>query len=201
MRSVFDFVVTPKGSRTTSKKSVGDKELILNTDVQNHSYVNRVGTVVGIPIEGCGGVQPGDDVIVHHNVFRRFYDVRGNEKNSRSYFDEKTYFCAPDQVYMYNRDGKWNTLEGFCFVKPVESDNMWSMATEKNCIGVLKIIGDDLKDQGLEVGSVVRFRPRSEYEFVVENERLYRVHSSEITLDYGHKRDEKEYNPSWAQGG
>jgi hypothetical protein len=169
--------------------------------VQNHSYVNRVGTVISVPVEGFGGVQPGDEVIVHHNVFRRFYDVRGNEKNSRSYFDENTYFCAPDQVYMYNRDGKWNTLEGFCFVKPVESDNMWSMATEKNCVGVLKIIGDDLKEQGLKVGSVVRFRPRSEYEFVVENERLYRVHSSEITLDYEYKRDEKEYNPSWAQSG
>lgn len=198
MRSLFDFVVKPKGSRTNSKKDIDGKELILNTDLQDHRYVNRVGVVVGVPSKECGGVQPGDEVIVHHNVFRRFYDVRGNEKNSRSYFSEDLYFCAPDQLFMYKRDGVWKALDGFCFVKPIESNDMWAVDKERPLIGVLKMLGDDLEALGLKRGAVVGFTPRSEYEFVVEGERLYRVRSVNINVDYGHKRDEKEYNPSWA---
>lgn len=197
MRSLFDFVVKPKGSRTSSKKNIDGKELILNTDLQDHRYVNRVGVVVGVPSKECGGVQPGDEVIVHHNVFRRFYDVRGNEKNSRSYFSEDLYFCAPDQLFMYKRDGVWKALDGFCFVKPIESNDMWTVDKERPLIGVLKMLGDDLETLGLQRGDVVGFTPRSEYEFIVEGERLYRVRSVNINVDYGHKRDEKEYNPSW----
>ena len=198
MRSVFDFVVTPKGTRSSNKKKLGEKELILNTDLQDHRYVNRVGTVMGAPLRHCGGVEPGDDVIVHHNVFRRFYDVRGNEKNSRSFFTEDTYFCKEDQVFAYKRGGEWKALDGYCFVKPLESDDMWTTEKELPNIGVLKMLGDDLQAQGLQQGDIVGFTPRSEYEFVIDGERLYRVLSAAITINYGHKGDKKEYNPSWS---
>ena len=198
MRSVFDFVVIPKGTRNSNKKKLGEKELILNTDLQDHRYVNRVGTVVGAPLRHCGGVEPGDDVIVHHNVFRRFYDVRGNEKNSRSFFAEDTYFCKEDQVFAYKRGGEWKALDGYCFVKPLESDDMWTTEKELPNIGVLKMLGDDLQAQGLQQGDIVGFTPRSEYEFVIDGERLYRVLSAAITINYGHKGDKKEYNPSWS---
>jgi len=198
MRSVFDFVVTPKGTRNSNKKKLGEKELILNTDLQDHRYVNRVGTVIGAPLRHCGGVEPGDDVIVHHNVFRRFYDVRGNEKNSRSFFAEDTYFCKEDQVFAYKRGSEWKALDGYCFVKPLESDDMWTTEKELPNIGVLKMLGDDLQAQGLQQGDVVGFTPRSEYEFVIDGERLYRVLSAAITINYGHKGDKKEYNPSWS---
>ncbi len=198
MRSLFDFVVEPKGSRTNSKKEIGDKELLLNTDLQDHRYVNRVGVVVNVPKGDSSGVKPGDEVIVHHNVFRRFYDVKGNEKNSRSYFNENSYMCTQDQIYMYRRDGLWKPTDGYCFVKPIESNDMWSLDNETPFKGVLKILGDDLLQLGLQRGNVVGFTPRSEYEFVIDNERMYRVRSVNINIDYGHKRNEKEYNPSWA---
>ena len=41
MKSVYNFVVTPKGERYNNKKKVGDSELILNTEIFNHQYVNR----------------------------------------------------------------------------------------------------------------------------------------------------------------
>ena len=153
---------------------------------------------MGAPLRHCGGVEPGDDVIVHHNVFRRFYDVRGNEKNSRSFFAEDTYFCKEDQVFAYKRGGEWKALDGYCFVKPLESDDMWTTEKELPNIGVLKMLGDDLQAQGLQQGDIVGFTPRSEYEFVIDGERLYRVLSAAITINYGHKGDKKEYNPSWS---
>jgi len=36
MQSIFNFIVAPKHGRSTSKKDIGGKELLLNTEVQNH---------------------------------------------------------------------------------------------------------------------------------------------------------------------
>ena len=37
----------------------------------------------------------GDEVILHHNVFRRWYDIRGNEKNSAAFLSENDYIVSP----------------------------------------------------------------------------------------------------------
>ena len=90
MRSIFDFVIKPKQSRYNNVKKVGDKNLILNTEMQNHQYVSREATVLSTPTSIKTPVKVGDDVIVHHNVFRRWYNVRGEEKNSRNFINENT---------------------------------------------------------------------------------------------------------------
>ncbi len=46
MKSVYNFVVTPKGERYNNKKKVGDSELILNTEIYNHQFVNRTAIVI-----------------------------------------------------------------------------------------------------------------------------------------------------------
>jgi len=101
VRSLYSFIIKPKDQRYENTKKVGDTNLILNTKMDNHEYVSRVGVVLETPINGKTGIKKGDEVILHHNVFRRFYDVRGNEKNSRSFFDEDEYFVDPEQIYMY----------------------------------------------------------------------------------------------------
>ena len=80
MKSVYNFVVTPKGERYNNKKKVGDSELILNTEIFNHQFVNRTAIVKSAPLIGDTDIQPGDEVIIHHNVFRRWNDVKGVEK-------------------------------------------------------------------------------------------------------------------------
>ena len=194
MKSVYNFVVTPKGERYNNKKKVGDSELILNTEIYNHQFVNRTAIVKSIPLIGDTDIQPGDEVIVHHNVFRRFRDVRGKEQNSKSYLTEDTYLAQPDQIYAYRRNGEWKALEGFCFVAPIKETKMFSIEKEKPLIGVVKYC-----TCGLEVDNIVGFIPTSEYEFIIEGQRLYRVPTNSITIKYGHKGNEEEYNPSWAQ--
>ena len=81
MKSVYDFVVTPKGERYNNTKKLDGGELILNTEIYNHQYVNRTAIVKSIPIIGNTDILPGDEVIVHHNVFRRLLfrnAVKGN---------------------------------------------------------------------------------------------------------------------------
>ena len=48
---------------------------------------------------------------------------------------------------------------------------------------------------------LVGFRPSSEYEFIINGERLYRVMNKFITIKYEYQGNEKEYNPCWAQSG
>ena len=124
MKSVYNFVVTPKGKRYNNTKKVGDSELIVNTEIFNHQYTNREAVVISTPIVGDTRIKPGDTVIVHHNVFRRWHNVKGVEKNSKSYFDEKTYIVQPDQVFLYKQDKSWLTTKGFCWVQPIKNKDV-----------------------------------------------------------------------------
>ena len=194
MKSVYNFVVTPKGERYNNKKKVGDSELILNTEIYNHQFVNRTAIVKSIPIIGDTDILPGDEVIVHHNVFRRWHNVKGIEKNSRSFFDENTYLINQDQIFLYKRNNTWNAPKGYCFVKPLKARNPLNVDLEKPLVGIVKYSDGTVKE-----GDLIGFRPSSEYEFVVDGERLYRVLSNFITIKYEYHGDEEEYNPSWTQ--
>jgi len=194
MKSVYNFVVTPKGERYNNTKKVGDSELILNTEIFNHQYVNRQAVVVSTPIIGSTDIKPGDTVIVHHNVFRRWHNVKGVEKNSRSYFKEDTYFINHDQIFLYKRNKEWIAPKGYCFVKPLKAVDQFNIESEKPLQGIVKY-----SDGAVEVNDLVGFTPNSEYEFIVDGKRLYRVLSKFITIKYEYQGDEEEYNPSWAQ--
>ena len=195
MKSVYNFVVTPKGERYNNKKKVGDSELILNTEIFNHQYVNREAVVISKPIVGDTDIKAGDTVIVHYNVFRRWHNVKGEEKNSRSYFNESTYFITPDQIFLYKRKDKWIAPKGYCFVKPLKAKNPFNIDLERSLIGIVKYSDGTVKE-----GDLVGYVPKTECEFIVDNERLYRVLSNLITIKYEYQGDEEEYNPSWAQG-
>ena len=195
MRSVYNFVVEPVGERYNNTKKVGNLNLILNTDIYKHEFVNILAKVISTPIIGITDIKPGDTVIVHHNVFRRWNDVKGKEKNSRSFFNENTYFINHDQIFLYKRDEKWIAPKGYCFVKPVKAIDQFNIESEKPLQGIVKY-----SDGTVEIDDLIGFRPNSEYEFVVDGERLYRVLSNFITIKYEYQGDEEEYNPSWAKG-
>ena len=194
MKSVYNFVVTPKGERYNNKKKIGDSELILNTEIFNHQYVNREAIVISKPIVGDTDIKAGDTVIVHHNVFRRWHNVKGIEKNSRSYFNESIYMISSDQIFLYKRDDEWKTPKGYCFVKPLKAIDQFNIESEKPLQGIVKY-----SDGTVEVNDLVGFRPSSEYEFIIDGERLYRVLSNLITIKYEYQGDEEEYNPSWTE--
>ena len=193
MKSVYNFVVTPKGERYNNTRKVGDSELILNTEIYNHQYVNREAIVISVPIIGNTDIKPGDTVIVHHNVFRRWHDIKGVEKNSKSYFNEDTYFINHDQIFLYKRKNKWVVPKGYCFVKPLKAIDQFNIESEKPLQGIVKY-----SDGTVDVDDQIGFRPNSKYEFIVDNERLYRVLSNFITIKYEYQGNEEEYNPSWA---
>ena len=194
MKAPFDFVIEPKGNRYNNTTKVGDKDLILNTENFNHQFVNREAIVKSVPTAFETEIKPGDTIITHHNIFRRWLDVRGEEKNSRSYFDENTYLVKPDQIFLYKRNNKWKATEGYCFVQPIKQRDKLKPGEEEECIGVVKYT-----DGVNNIGDLVGFTPFSTYEFIIDGKRLYRVLNKFITIKYEYQGDEETYNPSWAE--
>ena len=194
MKSVYNFVVKPIGKRYNNVKKVGDKELIINTEIFNHQYVNRQATVISKPIIGDTDIDVGSDVILHHNVFRRWHNVKGIEKNSKSYFNEDTYIVQPDQIFLYKKFWQWHSPKGFCWVKPIKNKDKYANSETQENIGIIKYT-----DGSFKVNDLVGFTPISNYEFVIDRELLYRVYTKFITIKYEYQGDEEAYNPSWAQ--
>jgi len=195
MKSVYNFVITPKGKRYNNTKKIGDKELVVNTEIYNHQYVNREAIVISTPIIGKDlGIKPGDTVITHFNVFRRWHNVRGKEKNSRSYFNEDTYLVSFDQIFLYKRNNKWTAPKGYCFIQPIKETDKFGIEAEKPLMGIIKY-----SDGTVRVGDLIGFKPKTECEFIIDGVKLYRVLSNLITIKYEHQGDEETYNPSWTQ--
>ena len=198
MKSVTNFIIKPKETRYNNIKKVGDKDLILNTEIFTHQNVSRNAIVLETPTVGCTEVRQGDEVIVHHNVFRRWKDIKNREQNSKSFYKEDMYFVMPDQIFAYKRNDVWRAVKGFSFIQPLENTDKFSMDKEAPLKGVIKHIDPDVMDKDIYLNSLVGFAPNSEYEFIIDGQRLYRVPTNAITIKYEYQGNEKEYNPSWA---
>ena len=124
MKSPYNYIIKPKGERYNNTVSVGDKSLITNTDIFDHKHVNREAIVLSTPKAFNTDIKEGDTVIVHHNVFRRWNDARGKERNSKSFFKEDQYFVSEDQIFAYKQVANWSRLklsswkpmQGFCLL-------------------------------------------------------------------------------------
>ena len=199
MHALYNFIVEPIGERYNNINKVGDKDLIVNTEILNHQYINREAEVLYVPKLLKTPIEVGDTVLIHHNVFRRWHNIRGEEKNSKSYINKDMYSVNTDQVYAYKQSNNWKSLEGYCFVKPIKHLSKLSFDKEQPLVGVMKYSDESLIM--VEEGDLVGFTPNSEFEFIIDGEKLYRVLTSEISIKYEYQGQEEEYNPSWLQSG
>jgi hypothetical protein len=194
VKSLYQFIIKPFNDRYDNTKKIDDKTLIVNTSIEDHKFVSKKAVVVSTPAAFKTKVKTGDIVYVHHNIFRRYYDIKGIERNSGTYFKDDLYFCSPFQIYMYNGNSHLN----YCFIKPILNKEKFSINKEQPNVGIVKYSNSSLKALKITPGTLVTFTPNSEFEFIVEGERLYCMKSNDIALIHEHKGDEKEYNPSWA---
>ena len=199
MKSVFDFIVEPYGQRYNNEVKVGDKSLIINTQSESFKSVNNIAKVIATPKAFKTPVKKGDLIMIHHNVFRRWYDQKGTERNSSSYFKDDLYFVQPDQIFMYKHNTKWKTFGGYCFVKPVKNDNPISNIIDKKLVGILKYGNKYLEEQGVLPGDLVSYPRNRDWEFVIDQELLYCMKSTNIIIKHEYQGHEAEYNPRWAQ--
>ena len=186
------------GKRYDNKGKVGDKSLIINTPVKTVKSLNNIAKVIEVRLAVITVIKKGDLIMIHHNVFRRWYNMRGEEKNSKSYFKDGLYFVQLDQVYLYKRKDKWKTINNRCFVSPIKSNDNTVSDQEQYLIGVLKYGNSALEVLGINQGDLVGYTPNGEYDFVVDGKRLYCMKSNDIVIKHERQGNEEEYNPRWA---
>ena len=201
MKSLYDFIVKPLGERYENEIKVGDKTLVLNTKIESFKSVNNLAVVVETPKAIKTSIKVGDIIVIHHNVFRVFYDMKGVKKNSRSYFKDDLYFCAIDQIYLYKNEGNWKTFGDRCFVTPIKSRDSLTLDKEEKLIGILKYGNKSLEALKINPGDLIGYTPNGEWEFLIEGERIYCMKSNDIVIKYEYKGDEVENHPSWENSG
>jgi hypothetical protein len=198
MKSLYDFIVKPIGDTYKNEVQVGDKKLLVNTKIESWKFVNRLAKVIEVPKAFKTKINKGDTVVVHQNVFRVFYDMRGEKKKSRSFFKDDMYFCSIDQIYLYKNSKGWHTFGDRCFIQPIKNNNSLTVDKEQKLVGILKYGNSSLEALEINEGDKVGYTPNGEWEFLVDKERLYCMKSNDIVIKYEYKGNEEKYNPSWA---
>ena len=201
MNSLYDFIVKPLGNEYNNEININNKKLVLNTSIESFKSVNNLAIVIETPKAYKTPINKGDIIVMHHNVFRTFYDMKGKRKKSRSFFHDNLYFCQIDQVYLYKNNKQWKSFNERCFIMPLKNDSYLTSDKERKLIGILKIGNSSLDALGITEGDTVGYTPYGEYDFLVEKERLYCMKSNDIVIKYEDQRNKKEYNPSWANSG
>ncbi len=182
MKSTFYYLVTPFDGKEFS--SMGKHGLILGANIENHKNTQRFAKVVGLPANDDSGIQEGDVLLVHHNTFRTYYDMKGRARKSANFVKDKLYYVEPERIYMYIRGGQENVFGSYSFVKPVQNDTegfQVAARAEKELVGEVALIDDRFsKEEGVVIGDAVTFTKDSEYEFRINDDKYYRVPTKNI---------------------
>ncbi len=187
MRSPSMFIVRPlDGRRYDNIKDIGGVNFITSTSKEDHTASNRYAEVVSLPIGYEGPVKVKDTLLVHHNVFKVYYDMKGVERSGASFFKDDMFFIDDEQYFMYKQDGVWNTHSKYCFIKPskIKESIINKNSSEEPLMGTISYINQNLLDLGLSIGDEISFEPDSEYPFYVEGEKLYRMATNDISIKW-----------------
>lgn len=185
MQSPFYFIVKPiNGKRYNNTKNVGGIELIISTSEEDFRFSNRFAEVIELPLGYEGPIRVGDTLLVHHNVFKFYNDIKGRRKSGRSFLKEDIFFLDNEQFYMYKHNGEWFAHDRYCFVKPIDAKDSYikKPISEEPLMGTMVYPNDKLLSYGISSGDTVCFEPDSEYEFIVDDEKMYRIYDHQITI-------------------
>ena len=85
---------------------------------------------------------------------------------------------------MYKNNNKWVAWGKYCFIKPVDIKDSYIFKSggEEPLFGIVKYINQELIDLGVKEGDEISFTPDSEYPFTVDDEKLYRMFTNNITM-------------------
>lgn len=185
--SPYKFIVSPIGDKYNNKKEIGNgKSYYLSSSIENAIDVNRFAVVVQVPLNYKGKVEVGDEVVIHHNIFRDYYDYHGKIKHSSHYLYDNLYLIDDSEIYLFRSADKskvWESNLDYVLVEPVWSEK-FSMKSKKDKVGWVVITSnEDLQH------SIIGFTPESEYEIQMKNEEgedivYYRMRERDICVRY-----------------
>lgn len=172
MKAVHGFIVTPKEKRYKPADSGG---FVTSSSIEFAKDVDRRAIVVETPINYNGDIQIGDEVFIHHNVFRLYYNQLGKATNSRGFLYDSLFVVIPEEIFAYKKQGKWFPHLDYCFVSPVKEDTF----SEFKHVS-LEHIGKVIMSNQHPEQTLIAFTPDSEYEVDFTGETLYRMRNKDI---------------------
>lgn len=187
MKSPFYFIVEPVGDRRyDNTKDIGGIDFITSTSKEDHTSSNRFAKIISLPNNYKGMVSEGDTVVVHHNVFKYYNDMRGRERSGKSFISDNQFFLDDDQWFMVRKNDSWVCNSRYCFIKPSEKINndLHTSFLLEPLMGIVAYGNEELKEMGVNEGDRVSFTPDSEYEFNIEGEVLYRMTTNNIAIQW-----------------
>jgi hypothetical protein len=185
MQSPFYFITKPlSGKRYNNTKEICGIELIISTSEEDHRFSNREAEVIEVPLGYDGPIKIGDKLLVHHNVFKFYNDMKGRRKSGKSFFKEDIFLIDDEQFFMYHNETGWHAHDRYCFVQPIKPEEsfIYKPIEEEPLMGIMRYPNELLAKSGVNPGDKVCFKPDSEYEFMVDDEKLYRIYDHQITI-------------------
>ena len=172
MISPHFFIVSPlNNQRYDNKRKYGNNEFIISSSQEDFRVTNRYAVVKSVPLYYTGPIKKDDVVIVHHNVFRIYYDIKGRPKSSWCFYRDNIFIIDEGQIFLYKSDDDvWKATYPYCFVDPIKEDKLTGLVVHCH-------EGFDLKE-----GDKVSFQPETEYEFRIDDKLLYRMKTNNICL-------------------
>jgi len=185
MQSPHYFIVSPINNRRYDNiKKIGEIDFITSTSEEDHKSSNRFAKVIEVPLNYKGDIKKGATMVVHHNVFKFYNDMYGRRKSGKSFLKENLFLLDYDQFFLYKNNDQWIGHDKYCFVKPSDKkESIFAKSGSKEpLVGTIKYINKELLNLGLKVGDEIVYKPESEYEFIIDDEVLYRMMTNHITL-------------------
>jgi len=185
MKSPFYFIAKPiNGKRYNNTKDIGGIDFIVSTSEEDYKFSNRYAEVIEVPLGYKGNIEPGDILLVHHNAFKFYNDIKGRQKSGKSFFKDDLFFIETEQFFMFKKNEQWHSYDRYCFVKPISATESYIKKpfSEEPLMGIMKYPNEYLLSKGIKAGDSVCFAPDSEYEFDVDGEKLYRMYDHQITM-------------------
>jgi len=176
MQAPQSFIITPKHKRYKTGKEMGDVVFETVTSIEDAKDVSKEGVVVAVPMNYTGEIEVGDEVIIHHNIFRSYYNQHGKLTYARAHLYDDFFQAIPEEVFLYKKDGEWKANLNFCFITPVRVDEDSLLDQDLEHTGNVFVSNEHPKD--MKIG----FTPDSEYEVWVDDKMYYKMSDNDVCL-------------------
>lgn len=148
-----------------------------SSSIEDAKDVSKEAIVVSLPHNYKGIIEVGDEILIHHNIFRDYYDQTGKLKHSRAFIYDNLYHAIEDEVFVVKKSGKWVANADFCFVEPHTEDTISILD-----VGNLPHTGTIYLSNTHKSKSPIGFTPESEYEVIIDGKMYYRMRDRDICI-------------------
>jgi len=162
---------------------VGGSDFIVDTAFRQYHNAVQVANVVAT--DHRIDVEPGDRVYVHHFV---------QSQENKLPFEGTYSWLEAHHIFCRVRDGEIKPLNRYLFVEPIPyKDIQELMKTESGIlltkkfeteyverIGIIRLLSDSAKDEGLSEGDRVLFGKNCEYDIEVEGVMYFRMETQDV---------------------